>query len=902
MVTPINPKFKELPIDIQLKIERLALDQLRRADVETGDLTLPEPVSRSQNSELVSAFMGMDIEEQRKVLISEDVDFRQMEIVEQTKVLNSLKEDTINIASLFDSGSIPKDSPEYTTAQNIYLNVKPFIEPAAEMGGITAGAIGGAPLGPLGSIAGAGLGFGLVRQTFDIVETLLGLQEPKGVVGELAESGIDVTMGAAFETGGQIAAPILRGAGGLIKRQIGKLGEKTVLTEAGGRKKALERFIEESKGTALTQPQITKNIKIGRELETKIRKIDSEFRFTQGQLTNDASAISLERTLARKAGQDLSQEQRAHAVEVLRQYYNKKVLSTGTVEDFITYTERMSKELEASTKQAAKAVESEVLRLSSHLEPQVIGTNIYKNLSAGKDVLRRKASVLYDKIPNINLETTKLSSDIKGFVRSEDKIIEPRTRQMIALINSKILKKVPGKAITTTNPATGEITTTEPTKVIPIGYQVLRKLHSRVGKAYSASNSGATPNLEDARQLFAIRNMLDDAMRQMENVSPQAATAYKKATRFYKEEFIPTFRQGTVANVLQKGVRGEETRIAKANIAQAFDSLDGIDDLIRATNSAQVAKSMMKDYYSFSLINKAVNSEGKVVANKASAWLSSNGGKLKKLGLVDEFKGLENLQRQVDGLIKNRDVFNKSVAGRILEADVDTMINNAFRGSKNIAKTTKELLALTKGNKEATEGLKKAFAENLMRQSENIQPSFFQIGGEVDAEIEFLKSTAKLTKQFRKFLPAIKIMYAGQPAKQEAISDVWRAYQTLERTAKSPIGGGSDTFELFGKTLDIVAGSTAPGKWYAFKTVRDMVNRFGERNVEKYLRRAMFDPDYAQVLVEISKAGKTSPVIPRGKVSALERLMTIVGFETRNLGVLPERKKGAPIERIPALL
>ena len=47
--------------------------------------------------------------------------------------------------------------------------------------------------------------------------------------------------------------------------------------------------------------------------------------------------------------------------------------------------------------------------------------------------------------------------------------------------------------------------------------------------------------------------------------------------------------------------------------------------------------------------------------------------------MFNEFKGLGNLQRKVDELSKFRDVFNKSVAGRILEADVDNMITNALR-------------------------------------------------------------------------------------------------------------------------------------------------------------------------------------------------------------------------------
>ena len=105
-------------------------------------------------------------------------------------------------------------------------------------------------------------------------------------------------------------------------------------------------------------------------------------------------------------------------MESLRQYYNKKVLSTGTAEDFVQYTERMAGELSAATKEATKAVEAEVTRLNQHIEPQIFGTSIHKKLANGKSILKGKAKDLYDKIPDLKLETGKLSDDIKIFCKS----------------------------------------------------------------------------------------------------------------------------------------------------------------------------------------------------------------------------------------------------------------------------------------------------------------------------------------------------------------------------------------------------------------------------------------------------------------------------------------------------
>jgi hypothetical protein len=250
--------------------------------------------------------------------------------------------------------------------------------------------------------------------------------------------------------------------------------------------------------------------------------------------------------------------------------------------------------------------------------------------------------------------------------------------------------------------------------------------------------------------------------------------------------------------------------------------------------------------------------------------LAKNEGKLKKLGIYDDFANVNNMQKIADESVKNLDVFNKSIAGKVLEADMDTMITNAFRGSKDFAKTARDLRQLVKGDKAAEEGLKKAFGENIMRQSETTVPQLFQ-AGESGSEIEFVKSLAKMTNQIKKYTPALREIYKDDPEKLKALNTAWKAYQSLGRTAKSPVGGGSDTFELFGKTMDIVAGSTAPGKWYAFKTVRDMFDRFQQQHIDTFLRKAMFDPDYAQTLLAITK----NPVPP----ARLNQLMTAIAYK-----------------------
>lgn len=881
----INPAFKEEPVDF-----------------------FPEPIKEQiPPDNFVSDFMGMDIEEQRKFLLDEEfgnADFRQLKnTTEQFKFLNDVKEDSLMIASLFEKGQIPEDSPDFTTAQQIYLKSKPWIQPAADIAALTVGGIVGAPvIPPFGSVAGAALSFGIERNVFKIIESLLGLRGPQGFVREAQEAGADIIEGAIFETGGQLIRPIVSGALAPIKRGINKLAKRSTLTQAGAKQRAADVIAAETKGTEITQPQIDENIRLAKEIQDKIRKeIDPSFTFTMGQLTDDASAIHLERTLARREGVDLTQSQRQHAVEKLRQYYAKKVLSTGTSEDFVAYTERMGKELKAGTKQATNAVEAEVLRLSRHIDPQSIGKNIFTELSAGRKALDDKVGELFEQIPKFKVNPEAFIEKISQ-IRGERLKGEPAKHfpsQAIRLINKQILAKSEKKALTI-GEALGVKAPAEQT-IKNIDIKTLRGINQSLNNMITMASKAGNRVL--ARRLKILKEGYQEILDAAALDTKQKGVEILREANSLRTSLGARFDKSTVADVLQRGARGEETRIAKANIGEAFDSLDGIDDLIRAVDSVPVAKSMMKDFYSFKLINAAVDAEGQVSRKGALTWLGKNRYKLKKLDLINEFTPLPKLQQIVDKNIAMQNVFNKSVAGRILEADIDGMIANAYRGSKNLPETTRELLEFVKGNEYATQGLKKAFAEFLTKESESNVPGFFQaIGGSSPADIKFLESMSKMNKLFKEFQPAIRIMFADEPIKLEAIKDMWSALRILERTAKSPVGGGSTTAELIfrgntlGRAAGITVGGIAPGKFYAFKVIRDWIQAFGLKNTEQYLTKAMFDPDYAAVMTKEARHGAT----PAGR-KTVQRLMKNISLVTtdfpqqiqgdRNLEKLKTRNK-----------
>lgn len=859
--------------------------------------TLPQDIAPELPTNFVAEFSGMDIEEQRKLLLDSEVGsplFQQItDATEQTKFLNDLKEDFLLIAQLFQEGKIPEDSPDFNTAQQIFLVAEPYIKPAADIAALTFGGIIGAPAGPIGAVGGAGLAFGIERSFFKMVEGLLGLREPQGIVREAQEAIVDVGEGAAFEIGGQAIAPVLKGVGGIVKKRvIDPVIKRSTLTAKGATQRASDIIKQEVKGTSITQPQIDRNVKIANDLQAKIRATKGigaeDFTFTLGQITDDASAIALERTLARRKGLDLTQAQRQNAVEILRQYYHKKVLSTGTIEDLPSYIIRLDKALSASTKEATDAVNSEVLRLRRHLDPQVIGKNIFNKLSASRKALDDEVGALFEKIPNFKVNP-EIFLDKIAKITSERLPKEPTSffpTEAVELILASIktpVKEVGKKPISLISVLGGKSIAKEPEAVTRfITIKNLRGINQSLNDMIGQASREGKRTL--SRRLKILKKGVDDILKQAELEGKGEGVEILREANALRTSVGERFDKSTVADIFQRGARGEETRIAKANIAKEFDSLDGIDDLIAAIDSVPAAKSMMGDYYAFKLVNAAVDAEGVVGRKKAANWLLQNRSKLKKLGLEEEFSGLANMQSKVDAAIAKQNVFNKSVAGRILEADIDSMISNAFRGSKNIAQTSRDLLEMVKGDKAATLGLKKSFAEFLTRKVESTAPSFFQaIGGTTPGDVEFLKSMSKMNKVFREFQPAIKAMYKDEPQKIQAINDVWESFRILERTAKSSVGAGSPTAELIfrgnslGRAGGIAVGGVAPKRFYIFKVVRDWIQAFGQKNVEQYLTKAMFDPEYAAVMTKEVRFGSTQA--GRSTIKRLMRNGPVIVFD-----------------------
>jgi hypothetical protein len=99
--------------------------------------------------------------------------------------------------------------PAVPATRPIGQRVIGMVRPTVEALGTVGGGIVGAPLGPLGAVGGAGLGYGAAKGGLDVIEQALGYQQAPTTAQEALVGGArDVLTGAAFETAGRLAAPI----------------------------------------------------------------------------------------------------------------------------------------------------------------------------------------------------------------------------------------------------------------------------------------------------------------------------------------------------------------------------------------------------------------------------------------------------------------------------------------------------------------------------------------------------------------------------------------------------------------------------------------------------------------------------------------------------------------------
>jgi len=846
----------------------------------------------AENS-FVPDFLSLNDTDMKTVLTEENSDFGRLSPKDQDTVISELREDSAKVQNSFKPEKTEKKEDGFSLPS--IKQVFDFTRTTVEGGAVVAG-------GFFGGVPGAGIAGLQAKQFFRGVEEILGSESfPGGTVegfektgpikleiptaGQLsekfAEVGSDLGISSGEEVLGRVISKVpaevpaaiagaITGAvvsddhpvlgaitGGATLATVVALIKRTGLTDKGALKVAEKRFKEAFKGTPEMQAQIDKNMLEGRLLQDKI----PDLKFGLGELLDSPSALTLQKSMSDGAeGINMSTSERVIATRALERFYSKEAIKTGEPGAFIKEVAKAGDEFQAATKAAEDTVAVEVGRLKQVVQATVddvspgqrISQNILDKINVKKDVLRKQISDEFSRIPNLKVDPSPLGAKIaqvrSEILKGEDLADIPKAA--IRLIEKTIFKTKPkldkplldslGRPLPPTDAAQGFKT---------IDIKTARGLNRSLNNQINKATKGVQPNNLLARRLRILKEGINEAFDLTAKKGGQEGIDALQKANSLRVQLAQKFEQGTVGDVLRGGPKGEETRIALANIASEFNSDDGIDALIVALGDKETAKVAMLDFYRMDLINKqgVVDQAGKINTKALASWVNKNITRLRKLGIAGEFKNTQKLQQALESSISRIDVFNKSVAGRVLEASPDTFISNAFKGTKtkDSAKVARELLRLTRGNKAAQEGLKKSMAQHLQRVAETKTPGFFQS----TTGVQFDNDIKKFTGAIKDLQPALREIYRNDTERLAAIRDAQRGFQFLSRTILKPIEEAEETLlETAAKGAIAVTGAASPRTAFAAKNLDNMLEKWGQKNIHKYLRQAVFDPDYAKVI------------------------------------------------------
>lgn len=101
-----------------------------------------------------------------------------------------------------------------TAVGSAYQTVRPYVAPTVEALGSVAGGLLGTPMGPMGMVSGAGLGYGIAKEALNLADVAAGVRPQRQGAEQVTEPLRNVLEGATYEAGGRVVAPILaRGVG-----------------------------------------------------------------------------------------------------------------------------------------------------------------------------------------------------------------------------------------------------------------------------------------------------------------------------------------------------------------------------------------------------------------------------------------------------------------------------------------------------------------------------------------------------------------------------------------------------------------------------------------------------------------------------------------------------------------
>jgi hypothetical protein len=158
-------------------------------------------------------------------------------------------------------------------------------------------------------------------------------------------------------------------------------------------------------------------------------------------------------------------------------------------------------------------------------------------------------------------------------------------------------------------------------------------------------------------------------------------------------------------------------------------------------------------------------------------------------------------------------------------------------------------------DKRAAAGLQNAFKDFILGQIETTAKTITD---------DAILSPAALSKAMKKYDPAMRMLYKEDMQKYRALKNVQNAIEIQSRSARSPIGGGSDTAENVNVIRSIVWKliQRIPGLNIASDVaitgaskLKQIIDHSQEKRLMDFLVKASYDPELALTIMNTSKFG-----------------------------------------------
>lgn len=711
-----------------------------------------------------------------------------------------------------------------------------YYTPALEMGGSIGGALVGAGAGTVaapgpgtvtgGAIGGIG-GYAMGKSGAHNLDILLGIAESGTVGKELAQTAKDLKTGAYYETVGGVAGNLTSRAlrlGGqaykALKAKFPALSHNAIMLKA---KELLEAT---RKGAS---PEVTK------ETDELLKRANIKTQPTFAQRTGSKASAAAEQTAAR-TGENM--EILAARESKIKQEALENVNATitgGTIGDTRSAVESTKGKLGLQ----AQAADLEARAMATPTKTaQQSGVDIVTALESSKTAMKGKVASLYEKVPpGLELPNTEIKNGLRTFYKEFNKVGGGPDAKPKAIIRQflKILKK--GKGTGT------------------VKFEKLTDLRSQISKEISNEYAKADPNLKRTKYLEILKDGVDNAMDEVEKVGglgEEVVQSYREAKKFFVETYRPSFRAGTVNDVLRGGKQASGYSKAYSDIPASFFSqgkMDAADDLVRALGQEKAA-GVIRDYATDSFASAAEK-------GSAKAWVGKHKTVLDKFGLYDEFLQKAGKKEIAEESLARLTNYEKTTASVVLGSDIEKVMPSYFagKGKRESYETMKRLLNAEgiKGNPAAIGGIKTAMKDWMLKQAEKTKP------GEV--------SVANLKKFLKEYRPALTLLYKDNQKQLVALEDYHKVLEILERNKNVTYSGGSTTAEKIAGSFGLKAiGKNAVqvwlvgrGKWRTNAVVNLAKSFFAgpykwsQDQIEALFTDALLNPESAEIIMKATK-------------------------------------------------